>query len=113
MSPAAVCVIPARFEASRFPGKLAADLGGRPVLAHVVANAAGADRVTRTIVATDDERLAAIARAAGADVFESRRAHDTGSDRAAEACEALGLDGPVVSVQGTNPSSDLAPSTRA
>ena len=67
-------VIPARYAASRFPGKLLADLAGRPVLEHVwrQARASGALEV---VVATDDERIMAAAQRFGAEarVVRARR----------------------------------------
>jgi len=100
----AVAVIPARYMASRFPGKLLADLGGRPVLAHVIANATAAKRVSRVVVAVDDDRLAEAAEAAGAEVFRSEREHATGSDRVGGAVRRLGVaERTVVNVQGDEP----------
>jgi CMP-2-keto-3-deoxyoctulosonic acid synthetase len=60
-------VIPARYAASRLPGKPLADLGGRPLLQWVYerAVASGAERV---VVATDDARIESAARAVGAQV---------------------------------------------
>jgi 3-deoxy-manno-octulosonate cytidylyltransferase (CMP-KDO synthetase) len=99
-----VAIIPARFGASRFPGKLLAELGGRTVLSWVVSNALRADRVSRVVVTTDDDRLAEVAADLGADVHRSRPDHETGSDRVGEAARALALDDRVVvNLQGDEP----------
>lgn len=103
MSDGSVCVIPARLGATRFPGKLLAELAGRPVIQHVVRNAR-ASRLSRVVVATDDAGIAHAAEAAGAEVYRSRLQHPTGTDRVGEAVRALGLSGStIVNVQGDEP----------
>jgi 3-deoxy-manno-octulosonate cytidylyltransferase (CMP-KDO synthetase) len=98
----AVAVIPARWDSTRFPGKPLADIAGRPMIARVAAAALAAERVTRVIVATDDERIAAAGREAGAEAVLTRGDHATGTDRVAEAVS--GLDAPVVlNLQGDVP----------
>jgi len=98
----AVAVIPARWQASRFPGKPLAPIAGVPMLQRVVAGARGAKRVRAVIVATDDARIADAARAFGAEVALTSPAHPTGTDRIAEAARALS-DEIVVNVQGDEP----------
>lgn len=106
-----IALIPARYGSTRFPGKLLADLGGRPVLAHVVQRArdAGLDRV---VVAVDDERLAVIVRAAGGLAVQPAGDFHSGTDRIAAALEELehhpgeapyAEDDVVVNVQGDEP----------
>ena len=99
-----VVVIPARFGAQRFPGKMLAPLAGRPVIAHVVERALAARLPSQVIVATDDERVAAAAAAAGARVQMTAPDHPSGLDRIAEAARSL----PpaieiVVNLQGDEP----------
>ena len=96
-------IIPARFGASRFPGKPLADLGGRPVIAHVVERALRARGVDAVAVATDDERIAEAARRAGAQVVLTGPAA-TGTDRVAMAARAL-VPRPdvIVNLQGDEP----------
>lgn len=79
-------VIPARYSSSRFPGKPLAMLAGRTVLEHVWqrARASGAIEV---VIATDDERIAAAARALGADVQLTGTTHRSGTERVAEVSE--------------------------
>lgn len=97
-------VIPARYGASRLPGKPLADLGGRPLLqwVHERAVASGADRV---VVATDDARIKSAAEAFGAQVVMTATGHRSGTDRIAEAAQALRLpdEAVVVNVQGDEP----------
>ncbi len=97
-------VIPARYAASRFPGKLLADLAGRPVLEHVwrQARQSGALEV---VVATDDERIMAAARGFGAEAVLTSAQHRSGTERAAEVADLR--DWPdedlVVNCQGDAP----------
>lgn len=61
-------VIPARGGSKGVPGKNIRLLGGKPLLAYTVAAAAGSRRLTRTLVSTDDQTIADVARDAGAEV---------------------------------------------
>lgn len=97
-------VIPARFASSRFPGKALALLAGRPLLEHVwrqASRSAAAD----VVVATDDERIATVARGFGAEVRMTSASHRSGTERAAEVAEARAWpdDAVVVNVQGDAP----------
>jgi 3-deoxy-manno-octulosonate cytidylyltransferase (CMP-KDO synthetase) len=98
----AVGIIPARYRASRFPGKPLAAIAGRPMLAHVIEGARRAKRLREVWVATDDERIAAAAEAAGAPVVMTSPDHPTGTDRLAEAAARV-PDAIVVNVQGDEP----------
>ncbi len=98
----AVGVIPARFAASRFPGKPLAEIAGVPLVRRVWDGARQAKRLARVIVATEDERIAAACRSFGAEVAMTSPAHPTGTDRIAEV--AAGLDEAiVVNIQGDEP----------
>lgn len=96
-------IIPARYGASRFPGKPLADLAGKPLIAHVVERARRARGVDVVAVATDDARIARAAEAAGAEAIMTGPAA-TGTDRVAEAARRLS-PGPelVVNLQGDEP----------
>jgi 3-deoxy-manno-octulosonate cytidylyltransferase (CMP-KDO synthetase) len=98
----AVGIIPARFAATRFPGKPLAALSGKPMLAHVVAGARAAKRLAEVLVATDDRRIAEACAALGVRALLTSPAHPTGTDRLAEAAEGLDAD-VVVNVQGDEP----------
>ncbi|MEW5700631.1 MAG: 3-deoxy-manno-octulosonate cytidylyltransferase [Candidatus Zixiibacteriota bacterium] len=78
-------VIPARWGATRFPGKMLASIAGRPLITWVVRGCRRSRRVTRWIVATDDQRIAVAAAAAGAGVVMTSRGLKSGSDRVAQA----------------------------
>jgi 3-deoxy-manno-octulosonate cytidylyltransferase (CMP-KDO synthetase) len=96
-------IIPARYGAQRFPGKSLADLGGRPIIAHVVERARRARGVDVVAVATDDERIARAAERAGAEAIVTGDA-PTGTDRVAEAARRLRpAPDVVVNLQGDEP----------
>ena len=98
----AVGVIPARFRASRFPGKPLAPIAGRPMLQHVIEGARRAKRLREVLVATDDARIAEAAAALGAPVVMTSADHPTGTDRLAEAAASF-ADAIVVNIQGDEP----------
>ena len=97
-------IIPARFAASRLPGKPLLDVGGRPLIQWVwdCARASGAASV---IVATDDARIRSVAAGFGADVAMTSAEHASGTDRIAEVARARGLspEAIVVNLQGDEP----------
>ncbi|HEV8663714.1 MAG TPA: 3-deoxy-manno-octulosonate cytidylyltransferase [Candidatus Methylomirabilis sp.] len=97
-----IAVIPARYASSRFPGKVLADLAGKPMVQHVAERAAQAKSVHRVLVATDDERIAAAVRAFGAEAVLTDPHHPSGTDRIAEAIREVACD-VVVNVQGDEP----------
>jgi 3-deoxy-manno-octulosonate cytidylyltransferase (CMP-KDO synthetase) len=100
--PRVVAIIPARYDSSRFPGKALADLCGTPMIAHVVARVRRTPHVDHVLVATDDDRIAAVVRAHGGEARLTSGTHRTGTDRVAEAARALECD-IVVNVQGDEP----------
>lgn len=102
-------LIPARLASTRLPDKPLADIGGVPMVVRVAQRAAlsGARQV---VVATDSERILAACEQHGARAVLTQADHPTGSDRLAEACRILGLDGDdrIVNVQGDEPLIDPA-----
>jgi 3-deoxy-manno-octulosonate cytidylyltransferase (CMP-KDO synthetase) len=97
-------IIPARFESSRLPGKVLADLGGKPMVVRVAERAreSGARQV---YVATDHRDIAKAVERSGFQAVMTRADHATGTDRIAEVVERLGLaaEALVVNVQGDEP----------
>lgn len=97
-------LIPARLASTRLPDKPLADIAGKPMVVRVAERVAssGAERI---VVACDDERISTACAAHGVAAVLTRTDHASGSDRLAEACEKLGLDGDdvVVNVQGDEP----------
>ena len=97
-------LIPARLASSRLPDKPLADIAGLPMVVRV-AHAAGLSGAARVVVAGDDATIVAACQAHGTEAVLTRVDHASGSDRLAEACVLLGLDGDdlVVNVQGDEP----------
>lgn len=96
--------IPARFEATRLPGKPLAEAGGRPLI-QWVHEAACRSAAARVVIATDDERVMAAAAAFGAEACLTGAHHASGTDRVCEAAATLGLapDAVIVNLQGDEP----------
>jgi 3-deoxy-manno-octulosonate cytidylyltransferase (CMP-KDO synthetase) len=100
-----LAVIPARFHSTRLPGKILADIAGKPMIEHVYRRASAASRVHGVIVATDDERIANAVRGFGGAAIMTRPDHVSGTDRIAEAVATLPCQ-VVVNVQGDEPMLD-------
>lgn len=102
-------LVPARLQSTRLPRKPLADLAGVPMIVRVAQRAARSG-AARVVVAADDAEITAACSAHGVTSVLTRADHATGSDRLAEACEQLGLDGAdlVVNVQGDEPLIDPA-----
>jgi 3-deoxy-manno-octulosonate cytidylyltransferase (CMP-KDO synthetase) len=102
-------LIPARMSSSRLPDKPLADIGGLPMVVRV-AHRAALSAARQVVVAADDARILAACETHGVRCVLTRADHPTGSDRLAEACGLLGLDGDdrVVNVQGDEPLIDPA-----
>ncbi|MDP2321884.1 MAG: 3-deoxy-manno-octulosonate cytidylyltransferase [Acidobacteriota bacterium] len=97
-----LAVIPARFHATRLPGKILADIAGRPMIEHVYRRTAAASLVHATLVATDDERIARAVEAFGGAAIMTRPDHVSGTDRIAEVASQLPCR-LVINVQGDEP----------
>ena len=97
-------LIPARMASSRLPDKPLADIAGLPMVVRVAQRAAQSS-ATRVVVAADDARILQACAAHGVEALLTRADHPSGSDRLAEACAQLGLQGDdiVVNVQGDEP----------
>lgn len=99
-----IVVIPARWAATRLPGKPLADLLGRPLVVHVLDRARKAQQVSRVLVATDDERIAEAVATAGGEAVLTPSTLPSGTDRCAWAVAHLGLTpDAVVNLQGDMP----------
>ena len=100
-------VIPSRYGSTRLPAKGLAKIGTKTVLQRVWEQACKASSLSRIVVATDHEEIAALARAFGAEVMMTSSTHLTGSDRVAEVERTLRATGDlfplVVNIQGDMP----------
>ena len=100
----ALGVIPARYASTRFPGKPLAPLGNGSLLSAVWAAAHASSRLTRVIVATEDERIVDACRGYGAESMLTSPEHVSGTDRAAEVVLRAGEEfDVVVNIQGDEP----------
>lgn len=97
-----IAVIPARYAASRFPGKLMQLLGNKPVIRYTYDNTMATKLFDEVWVATDSEIIFNEIKSNGGNVVMSARFHESGSDRIAEAIENMDAD-IIVNVQGDEP----------
>src|SRR5271154_524952 len=98
-------LIPARMAATRLPGKPLADIGGVPMIVHVLRRAQAAG-VGPAVVATDSAEVAAVVDKAGGRAVLTRADHTSGSDRIFEALGKVDSQGNakiVVNLQGDLP----------
>jgi 3-deoxy-manno-octulosonate cytidylyltransferase (CMP-KDO synthetase) len=103
---AAIAIIPARFNSTRFPGKLLAEIDGKTLIEHVYRRVEQATLVGGVRVATDHKRIADEVRRFGGTAIMTRDDHSCGTDRLAEAVENLDPDSLIVNVQGDEPMID-------
>ena len=101
-------LIPARYQASRFPAKLMQLLGNKPVIRHTYDNTVATGLFDEVIVATDSTIIYNEITRSGGKAVMSKKLHESGSDRIAEAVEDMELD-IVVNVQGDEPFVKKAP----
>nr|WP_298999756.1 3-deoxy-manno-octulosonate cytidylyltransferase [uncultured Allomuricauda sp.] len=95
-------MIPARYQASRFPAKLMKDLGGKPVIVRTYEAALATHLFDEVYVVTDSDVIADAISKAGGKVIRSKEEHESGSDRIAEAVQNMEVD-IVLNVQGDEP----------
>jgi len=98
-------MIPARYEASRFPAKLMQDLGGKPVIVRTYEAALKTELFDEVYVVTDNELIFKSITAINGEAIMSKKTHDCGSDRIAEAVTDMDVD-IIVNVQGDEPFTD-------
>jgi 3-deoxy-manno-octulosonate cytidylyltransferase (CMP-KDO synthetase) len=102
-----LAVIPARYASTRLPGKPLVPIAGKPMIQHVVERVRGAQKISRTIVATDDARIVSAVESFGGEAILTRPDHRTGTDRVAEV--AARIPGEIyINVQGDEPLIDAS-----
>ncbi|MGC4035520.1 MAG: 3-deoxy-manno-octulosonate cytidylyltransferase [Chitinophagaceae bacterium] len=97
-----VAMIPARYAATRFPAKLMQPLGNKTVIRHTYDNSKATGLFDDVIVVTDSDVIYQEITDHGGKAIMSKRSHESGSDRIAEAAEQLDVD-IIVNVQGDEP----------
>lgn len=95
-------MIPARYQASRFPGKLMKDLAGKPVIVRTYEAAVSTQLFDEVYVVTDSELIYSVIQNNNGKAIMSQKEHSCGSNRIAEAVESMEVD-IVVNVQGDEP----------
>jgi len=103
-----VAMIPARYASTRFPAKLMQQLGGKTVIRHTYDNTVATGLFDRVVVVTDSSVIFDEIKGNGGEAMMSRRTHESGSDRIAEAIEEMDAE-IVVNVQGDEPFVRKAP----
>ncbi len=98
----AIGIIPARFESSRFPGKVLADLLGRPLIQYVYEEALKSNSLEDLLVATDDERILKAVENFGGRAVMTAKEHKSGTDRLAEVVNPIDTQ-IVVNIQADEP----------
>lgn len=97
-----IAVIPARYAATRFPGKLMQTLGNQTILAHTYLNTVATGLFAEVLVATDSDLIEKEIAGLGGKVFRSLQEHESGTDRIAEAIRDTDAD-VIINVQGDEP----------
>jgi len=95
-------VIPARYKSKRFPGKVLADISGKPMIQHVYERSKKSKLLNDVIVATDDTRIKRAVEKFNGNVVMTSKKHKSGSDRIAEVAKKLNAD-IIVNIQGDEP----------
>lgn len=97
-----IVVIPARFKSERFPGKVIADLEGKPLIQWVYESVSRCRTIEGIVVATDDERVKEVVEGFGGNVVMTSTNHRSGTDRIAEVAEKMDYE-IFINVQGDEP----------
>jgi 3-deoxy-D-manno-octulosonate cytidylyltransferase len=97
-----IALIPARYASTRFPAKLMQVLGDKTVIRHTYDNTLATGIFDEVMVVTDSDIIYREIEGHGGRAKMSRRSHESGSDRIAEAVEDMDMD-IVVNVQGDEP----------
>jgi 3-deoxy-manno-octulosonate cytidylyltransferase (CMP-KDO synthetase) len=103
-----IAMIPARYAATRFPAKLMQQLGKKTVIRHTYDNTVATGLFDQVIVVTDSDIIFNEITSHGGSAIKSKRTHESGSDRIAEAAADLDVD-IILNVQGDEPFVKKAP----
>lgn len=105
-----ICLIPARYGSTRFPGKPLAILKNKPIIQHVYERAKASKLINEVFVATDDNRIMEVVKSFGGKAIMTSQNHPSGTDRIAEAVDKLLQEGYnlqdssiVINLQGDEP----------
>lgn len=101
-APRIVGMIPARLASTRLPGKVLLDIGGKPMVQHVVERARQSRHLSEVLVATDSEQVRAAVESYGGRAVMTSPDHASGTDRLAEVARQTECD-LIVNLQGDEP----------
>lgn len=98
-------IVPARYGSTRFPGKPLADINGKSMIQRVYEQCQKSRRLTKLLVATDDEKIFNHIKEFGGEAINTSPQHQSGTDRCAEAIGKIGVDqyDVVINIQGDEP----------
>ena len=99
-------IIPARYDSVRFSGKPLIDLGGKSMIVRTYEQVSRVKKLSKVVVATDDERIYQEVISAGGNAVMTARTHTSGTERCAEALSILGCEPNstiVLNIQGDEP----------
>ncbi len=97
-------VIPARYASSRFPGKPLIDIQGKTMIQRVYEQASASEKLSKVVVATDDQRIFDHVVSFGGEAIMTKEDHPSGTDRCYEALQKTGTHyNYVINIQGDEP----------
>ena len=97
-------IIPARYESTRFPGKVLADIQGKSMVQRVYEQAVKSKYLAKVVIATEDDKVIEHVKQFDGEVMLTKADHASGTDRCYEALQLQGEDYDyVVNIQGDEP----------
>lgn len=103
-----LCVIPARYASTRFPGKPLVMIDGKSMIQRVYEQALKTSGLHQVVVATDDDRIADAVEAFGGSFVMTQSTHQSGTDRCAEVSSQFPDFNVIINIQGDEPFVDPA-----
>lgn len=97
-----ICVIPARYQSTRLPGKPLADICGKPMIWWTYQQAKKVKEFSSVYIATDSNEIFDTCQTLGLDVMMTSETHKTGTDRVGEIARKIHAD-LIVNIQGDEP----------
>ena len=98
-----VGIIPARIGSTRFPKKILADIGGKPMIAHVAEKALAAEMLDKVIIAIDSEETEKALSSYKFDIVMTDIGHSSGTDRVAQVAKTIDDAKIIINIQGDEP----------
>ena len=98
-----VGIIPARIGSTRFPKKILADIGGKPMIAHVAEKALAAEMLDKVIIAIASEETEKALSSYKFDIVMTDIGHSSGTDRVAQVVKTIDDATIIINIQGDEP----------